>query len=154
MSTTDFRTDRCPVPVRRATPDDLEAMAAVEAAAAAHPWSAHALAATLSTPTTVAFVADQGGITGHVVASQVADEGEIFTIAVHPDARRQGLARALLDAVEACWRDSGVATGWLEVRVDNAGAIALYEATGWSRTGTRRGYYDDGTDAAVMQRAL
>ncbi len=129
-------------------------MASVEAAAAAHPWDADALASTLDAPTTVAFVADQPGVVGHVVASQVADEGEIFTIVVHPDARRQGLARALLDAVEASWRAHGVVTGWLEVRVDNAGAIALYEATGWTRTGIRRGYYDDGTDAVVMQRSL
>jgi ribosomal-protein-alanine N-acetyltransferase len=129
-------------------------MALVEAAAASHPWDAAALASTLDAPTTVAFVADSPGVVGHVVASQVADEGEIFTIAVHPDARRQGLARALLDAVEASWRAHCVVTGWLEVRVDNPGAIALYEATGWTRTGVRRGYYDDGTDAVVMQRTL
>lgn len=129
-------------------------MSDVEAAAASHPWSASALGESLASPTTVAFVADSGQVVGHVVASVVADEGEIFTIAVHPHARRQGLARALLDAVEQLWRHAGVSTGWLEVRVDNAGAIALYEATGWTRTGLRRGYYDDGTDAIVMQRVL
>lgn len=142
------------MPVRRATPHDLQVMAQVEAAAASHPWSQDALAATLASPTTLAFVAEAGEVVGHVVASQVADEGEIFTIAVHPGARRQGLARALLDAVEGSWRAHGVVTGWLEVRVDNAGAIALYEATGWTRSGTRRRYYEDGTDAVVMQRAL
>lgn len=140
--------------VRRATPDDLDALASIEAAAAGHPWSRDALASTMATPTCLALVAGDGVVRGHVLATTVVDEGEILTIAVHPDARRQGLARALLTAVEDAWRAAGVTQGWLEVRADNEGAQALYAACGWTRTGRRRGYYDDGADAVVMQRAL
>jgi ribosomal protein S18 acetylase RimI-like enzyme len=90
---------------------------------------------------------------GHLLATQVGDEGEVLTIAVREDARRRGLARAMLTALADRWRAHGAHTGWLEVRADNEGARALYASLGWTSAGRRRGYYDDGTDAIVMRWA-
>jgi ribosomal-protein-alanine N-acetyltransferase len=89
-----------------------------------------------------------------VLASAVADEGEILTLTVHPDQRRRGHARALLGAIADTWRARGVTTAWLEVRRDNASARHLYTATGWTEEGVRAGYYGDGCDAIVLKKAL
>ncbi len=51
----------------------------------------------------------------------------------------------------AAWAEEGVASGFLEVRADNAAARALYRATGWEEIGLRRGYYADGVDAVLMR---
>ncbi len=74
-------------------------------------------------------------------------------IAVDPDHRRAGVASALLDGVIA--RAGEDANYTLEVRVSNAGAIALYERYGFHGVGTRPRYYaDNGEDAIIMWRAL
>lgn len=140
--------------IRPATEHDLVAMAGVESAAADHPWSATALAGTLALAHGFALVADDDPLLGHAVATAVAGEGELLTLAVHPSRRRQGWARALLTELELAWQARAVETAFLEVRTDNIGAIALYERTGWARCGERRRYYSDGCDALLMRRTI
>lgn len=85
----------------------------------------------------------------------LGEDAEILTVGVVPFRRREGIAGLLLDALEAHGGAGGVTTVFLEVRVDNAGAIALYEHRGYERVGTRRGYYEHGrVDAALMRRDL
>ena len=66
---------------------------------------------------------------------------------------RQGIARALLEEGIERLRREGVEQCHLEVRINNP-AILLYEALGFAKTGLRRRYYQDGTDALVMSRSL
>ncbi|MCA9494387.1 MAG: ribosomal protein S18-alanine N-acetyltransferase [Myxococcales bacterium] len=136
--------------IRRATIADLPAMAAVEAASAHAPWSESALAGSLATPSCTALLAGEP-VLGHAVATAVAGEGELLTLAVLPEARRRGIASTLLDALVAWWRTEGVERAYLEVRADNAPALALYERGRWQRTGLRPRYYRDGTDAVLME---
>ncbi len=138
--------------LRAAGPADAAAMAAIEARAAHAPWSTEAIASTLAGPAARAVVAGEPPV-GHALFTVVADEGEVLAISVLPEARRHGHGRALLEAVHAAWRRAGVATGWLEVRADNTGARALYQAAGWVEAGARRRYYADGTDAVVCRWA-
>lgn len=136
--------------LRRATPADAPAVADLERRAAHAPWSLAAVAGALRSATTRAWLAGEPPL-GHAVYTVVADEGELLTIAVAPEARRQGLGARLLQAVQDDWRRSGVSVGWLEVRADNAPAKALYAAAGWTPAGARRGYYADGADADVYR---
>lgn len=135
---------------RRAGPYDSAAIAVVEAAAAHDPWSAPRLSAQLARPTTLGWVTGDP-IVGHLLSTVAADEAEILTVAVHPTHRRRGHALALLRAAVAAWQGAGVRQGWLEVRIDNVGALALYRRAGWLDAGRRRRYYPDGTDAALMR---
>lgn len=140
--------------IRPATPTDASAIAAVERAAASRPWSPDAIRASLELPTTRAWVAEESGIVGHLIASSVLDEGEVLTVAVHPEHRRRGIARELLSACEHAWVRAGVRRAYLDVRTDNAAAIALYEGLGWVRAGVRAGYYADGSDALQLVREV
>lgn len=138
--------------IRAAGPDDAPAIARLE-----HDWTVTMLAETLAQPITVGFVAIDdvsGAIVGHVLATAVADTGEIVLIAVDPAARRHGIGRTLLRRAVEAWTDRGVGEAWLEVRADNGPAIALYQSEGWRETGIRRRYYRDGTDAIAMGRAI
>ena len=95
--------------------------------------------------------------TGFALGRAVAGEAELVTLAVAPEARRQGTGRALLARFEAAARSRGAAQGFLEVAADNAGALALYLGAGWHETGRRRGYYataDGKVDAVTMAKAL
>ncbi len=92
---------------------------------------------------------------GFILARVVAEEAEILTLAVHPDARRQGEGRALLAAIE-----SKTAAGefFLEVRDDNIAARALYESAGYSSAGHRKNYYQANgrrsSSAIVLKKRL
>lgn len=131
---------------------DIAAIAQTEVLAAHAPWSEEAVRATLASDSGAGWVLrDAEGVVGHLLVQTMADEAEVLTIAVRPRARRQGHARTLLLGAREVWRAQGIRTAFLEVRADNHGAQALYEALGWATCGRRTAYYRDGTDAVVMQ---
>lgn len=137
--------------LRGATREDAAAIAAIEALGATPGWDAAAVDATLVLPTTCAIVADDGArVVGHLISAVVAGEAEILILAVHPAERRRGVGQALLAEARDRWVRAGVTRALLEVRTDNAPALALYARAGWERCGVRRGYYRDGTDAALL----
>ncbi|MBE7212145.1 MAG: GNAT family N-acetyltransferase [Gluconacetobacter diazotrophicus] len=83
-----------------------------------------------------------------------ADEAELLTLAVRPDARRRGFGATLLrDAATEAAR-TGAERMLLEVAANNATAAALYRGAGFREICWRRRYYPDGTDAVVMAAAL
>lgn len=90
---------------------------------------------------------------GFVVWRVVADEAEIITIGVHPDARGTGIASAMLTLVENDIKKRGGTKIFLEVAADNQPARALYEKNGYVNIGVRPKYYD-GTDAILMEKTL
>jgi len=119
------------------------------------PWSASA------------FVSELGRRHNHYVAARTADklvgyagitrlgllpphEYEIHTIGVDPAFHGQGTGRRLLDSL-LDFADGG--TVFLEVRTDNAAAIALYRSAGFVEVGLRKRYYRaSGADAYTMRR--
>lgn len=97
-------------------------------------------------------VAPQAFIRWSVVPA--AGEAELLRIAVHPEARRQGFARQLMEASDAFLREAGISDLFLEVRTSNTPARALYEALGWQVQRVRKAYYRDGEDAAIYWKQL
>lgn len=136
--------------IRATTADQLRALGALEAAATPWPWSAEAIASSLEAGAEGWWIDDGDGPIGHLLTRRVLDEAEVLTLAVHPSARRRGLARRLLVHAEAFWVAQGVTHAFLEVREDNEGARALYGATGWTEVARRRGYYRDGETAVIL----
>jgi ribosomal protein S18 acetylase RimI-like enzyme len=78
----------------------------------------------------------------------------LYSMAVAPEHRAQGLGRVLLDAAEAVALDGGAAIMRLEVHPANFAAIALYRRAGYLEFGIYRGFYEDDSDALRMQHVL
>lgn len=78
----------------------------------------------------------------------------LYSIAVVPRFVGLGVGALLLEAAEASARERNYRSIRLEVRVDNAAAIALYRKAGYREFGRYAGYYDDGADALRFQRPL
>lgn len=80
----------------------------------------------------------------------MVDEAHIVTLAVRPDARRQGVGELLvLGALELAYAH-GMARVTLEVRASNEAAQKLYERCGFRRAGVRLRYYTDNNEDAVV----
>lgn len=92
----------------------------------------------------------RGRIVGHAGLWFAVDEAHVTNVAVHPDARRGGVATALMLALadEAVRRECAAWT--LEVRVSSTGAQDLYRTFGFAPAGIRKRYYDNVEDAIVM----
>jgi [ribosomal protein S18]-alanine N-acetyltransferase len=78
----------------------------------------------------------------------------LYSLAIVEDARGHGIGVKLLAASERAARQRRCSRMRLEVRVDNARAIALYERQGYERVGLRKGFYEDGTDALKLEKPL
>lgn len=90
---------------------------------------------------------------GFIVWRAVADEAELITIGVAPDARRTGIAAAMIGIMEGELKKSGVKSVFLEVAENNTPARKLYEQNGYVQIGVRPKYYD-GVDAIMMKKDL
>ena len=134
----------------RAGAADADTLAAVEAACFAVPWSARELGETLASPFTQGFRAMRGeACIGYLCATALLGEAEILRLAVLPEARRQGVARALLHDF---WKTVPADATFLEVRASNTAARALYAAEGFRETDLRKNYYQRPAEDAVCMR--
>lgn len=138
--------------IRSMTLADLERVAAVERLCYAHPWSTEQFRRELENPlATVDLFWQNGVVAGFLCSWYVQGEMEIHNVATHPAFRRQGVARKLLQHALDRARKRRLDRAFLEVRVGNQEAIALYRAFGFRPIATRKGYYPDGEDALVME---
>ena len=129
-------------------------VAALEKDCFSTPWSEASLEQVLFDPQASFIVAeaDDGCILGYAGLHAVLDEGYIDNIAVEADARRHGVASALLD-VFCRFGAANLAFLTLEVRPSNEAAIKLYEKYGFKEAGRRKNYYEHPReDALIMTR--
>jgi [ribosomal protein S18]-alanine N-acetyltransferase len=127
---------------------DLPSAMEIDALSLPRPWSAAIWRGELSSPYGLYLVIeDRGEVFGQIGVRHVLGELHITTIAVRPEYRRRGHARALIGAALAAFPDASHVH--LEVRPTNVKAIALYESLGFRETGRRPRYYGD-EDAVLM----
>ena len=133
---------------------DLNTIEQIERRSYPTPWSRSMFAGELAKPTSLclgAFEDDQ--LAGYLIISRYVDAWHVMNIAVAPQFRRRGIATALLQKLFEQTEDGRRRGYTLEVRVSNDGAIKLYERLGFTARGTRRGYYTDNReDALIMWR--
>jgi len=89
-------------------------------------------------------------IAGYVVARETAGELHINNVAVREEYRRQGIGRALLNRILEEGRRLGATAAFLEVRVGNIAARALYERCGFRAAARRPNYYSEPREDAVV----
>ena len=142
-----------PLEVRRLAYSDLPQVIAIERRSFPTPWSLAMFVLELSKPSGVCLAATlDGELVGYLVCSRYDRVWHLMNVAVDPDRRREGIARELIEwLLDSTGGDEAQYT--LEVRQSNAVAIALYERFGFRAAGTRRRYYqDNGEDALIMWR--
>ena len=118
------------------------------------PWTHRSFAEVLQMPGAGAQIATVGPEpVGFALARAVVDEAELLLIGIHPEHRRAGHGRKLLDHLVQVLRGAGAARLFLEVAESNRPATAFYAQAGFEAVGRRAKYYE-GEDALVMVKAL
>ena len=139
-------------------PADLDALVALEESTFDHDrvsraqWRQH-----LRSESACILVADDAGAlfaAALLFFRRGARRARLYSIAVSHDARGRGVGAALLDAGEREARRRDCVAIRLEVRTDNAAAIALYEKRGYRRERLESGFYENGADAWRYTRTL
>lgn len=82
----------------------------------------------------------------------VLDEGQILNIATHPDYRRRGLGKKIMDRIVSDAAEAGITFITLEVRESNAAARGLYEKLGFYQVGVLKNYYDSPREDGLILR--
>ena len=132
-------------------------IAALEAASFSAPWDEASIRAELENPLALWLVAvDEGGpVLGYVGSQSCFEEADLLNLCVRPEARRRGLAQALMRELERRLLPKGIEKITLEVRASNLPAIRLYEKLGYSQVGARKNYYEKPReDAQILQKQL
>ena len=89
-------------------------------------------------------------VIGMMVLWLVLDEAHIATLAVHPDFRRRGVARAIMiTALNKAFHE-GARSSYLEVRAGNQAALQMYKELGYKVVGNRNRYYPDNKEDALL----
>ena len=137
------------------TAADVPQIAELEKACFSDPWPESVLEGELTNSLSLWLTAKDGqAVLGYVGSQSVLDEADMMNLAVRQDSRRQGIARALVQALCRELAAKGVQSLTLEVRASNAPAIALYETLGFAQVGVRPNYYfHPKEDARILRKA-
>ena len=127
---------------------DLRAVMEIDSSALPKPWSAAIWRSELESPFGLYLVLEDGGeILGQIGVRSILDELHITTVAVRPEHRGRGYARAMIRGAISAYPDARLVH--LEVRPTNTAARTLYRSLGFRETGRRPRYYGD-EDALLM----
>lgn len=137
--------------IRRMLECDLDQVAAIERDIFSDPWSRKSFADTYQKKENCYLVAvESGEVLAYCGFWGVLDEADICNVAVRKDARRKGLAEAMLRKLMEEGEKLGVKAFTLEVRVGNEPAAALYRKLGFEAVGVRPGYYTKPKEDALI----
>jgi len=142
--------------MRVATENDVKALAEMDKICFKAPWSEQSFFEEITTNKIAKYIVAEidDKIVGYAGIWLILDEGHITNVAVHPDYRRKGIAKAIISEIMAISEEAGANLFTLEVRASNESAILLYEGFDFIQVGIRKGYYEDnGEDAIIMWKA-
>ena len=145
--------------LRPLTLADLDTLLAIEVQAYPVPWTRGNFIDSLAAGYLAMKLVDAAGRwLGYYLAMPGVDEMHLLNLTVAPQDQGRGHARAMLDDLVQRARAAAAAQLWLEVRVSNQRARALYRRYGFAEVGQRRGYYPmpqgPREDAIVMSLLL
>ena len=143
------------IEIIRMSREHLDAVAEIEQISFSDPWSVESLELMLGEQAMGLVALEGGRLLGYVGMMCVLDEGQIINVATHPDARRRGVGRALMSAIEQSARERGIVFLSLEVRESNFAARSLYSLLGWEECGIRKNFYSKPVENAwVMTKII
>ena len=137
--------------IRKMTNEDVPFVAAIEKETFSMPWSESSFKDALANAENIYMVAEvDGNIAGYCGMWKSFNEGQIYNMCVRKDMRKNGIGEKLFCAFLEEGIKKGMTAFTLEVRAGNKGAVALYEKCGFENVGTRKNFYDNPKEDAII----
>jgi ribosomal-protein-alanine N-acetyltransferase len=143
--------------LRPMTEADLPRIHRIELASYEYPWTRGNFSDSIHAGYSMWVREAEGEVIGYYVMMAAAGEAHLLNLTIAPMWRRHGLGRDLLEHCLARACDHKAGSLFLEVRISNTAAIALYRRSGFADLAVRRGYYparDGREDALIMKKDL
>ncbi len=139
------------ITIRRMMQADVDRAAEIEKDNFSMPWTKKDFQETLQLSYAFYYIAEEEGkIIGICGLRNIAGEGEVTNVAVDRSFRRRGVAKLLLAEVLREGKKQGIEAFTLEVRAGNEAAIRLYETFGFQKDGSRKNFYENPTEDALI----
>jgi ribosomal-protein-alanine N-acetyltransferase len=157
-------------------PSDLDGVLAIEKISSLQPWSRAMFLEEMANPASSCFVirltgeiglpphpllspviGGEGwgeGVVGFLCSRIVEDESELLNLSVHPEYRRKGIGKRLMDFCISFCKKRNIQKLYLEVSASNQAAISLYQSFSFQTVGTRPMFYRNQFDALVMMKEI
>ncbi len=117
-------------------------------------WPLSVFRDSILTPPSAWVALKETQVVGYLITQTILDEIHLYNIAVREDFKRQGIASRLMTFLIQKAQTEDMQRILLEVRASNRAAIQFYQQSGFRDLYLRKGYYDDGEDALVMERRI
>lgn len=137
--------------------ENIDAVWELEKKCFDEPWTYKMFESELDNNISVYIVAideDDNSVVAYAGVWLMYDFGDITNIAVHPDYRREGIAKKMLSMVADICKEKGIERLCLEVKENNIPAIEFYKSFGFTSDGVRKRYYQNKYDAYLMSLDL
>lgn len=137
--------------------EDIASIMRIEPTIYSHPWTEGNFRDSLNAGYSAWVVLSDHRIIAYALLTISMDEAQLLNLSVEKSRQNQGIGRFLLTHILSLAKQHGARNVFLEVRVSNHAAIALYETMGFCEMAVRRGYYPakiGREDALLMGRAL
>lgn len=148
-----MQTDIETVVIKKMTPQDIDGVIKIEESAyGEHHWSKESFLNEISNELARYYTlhTQDGTLAGYAGCWHILEEAHITTIAIAPEYRNRKFAQCLLKRViDDCYLEK-IKYITLEVRVSNNAAINLYTKYGFASFGTRKGYYQNNNEDALI----
>lgn len=141
--------------IRNAEVEDAIVLARLDKLCFSEPWSYESFKQEIIENDLAIYIVAEIGkqIVGYAGIWLIMDEGHITNVAVIPEFRRKGIAKALIEVLINICESENIIAETLEVRASNEPAKNLYAQYGFKEAGIRKGYYEDNhEDAIIMWR--
>ncbi len=143
--------------IRPLQDEDLQQVIEIERQSYPHPWTQIIFGDCLQAGYSCWVCGRRGIIEAYGILSVAVGESHLLNICVRPESRQQGIGRKMLRHLVSVARRHEAEVIFLEVRISNTTARALYEDEGFNELGNRRDYYpagDSREDALILARVL
>lgn len=141
--------------IRKANPDDVEAIVSLDQEVLQTNWHEKLYAESIVFKDTQSLVLDhEGRLIGFLIYRKIGGDFEIIQLALNKEYQRQGLASMMIDYMIQDAQSSHIEFIYLEVEIDNLPALNLYKKYGFEAIHQRKNYYGQGQDAIVMRKEM
>jgi ribosomal-protein-alanine N-acetyltransferase len=142
---------------RRMRETDLDSVMAIEHSVYTHPWTRGNFVDSLNAGYYCCVAECLGAVVGYWIVAFGAGEAHLLNLSVASRWQRMGFGSAMLQSAIEIAKEVAAQRIFLEVRISNTAARALYAGSGFREVATRRDYYpahDGREDARVLELAL